>query len=82
MVKALCIIDGQSCSSTALVGMLGYVCVLLMVKAAEVLLSWDVRLPLCMLIVKAVVILLSWDVRLPLCIVDSQSCSSAALVGC
>ena len=31
--------------------------------------------------VKAVVVLLSWDVRLPLCIVDSQSCSSAALVG-
>ena len=42
--------------------MLGYLCVLL--------------------IVKAVVILLSWDVRLPLCIVDGQSCSSAALVGC
>ena len=32
--------------------------------------------------VKAVVVLLSWDVRLPLCIVDSQSCSSTALVGC
>ena len=42
--------------------MLGYLCVLLMVKA--------------------VVTLLSWDVRLPFCIVDGQSCSSAALVGC
>ena len=42
--------------------MLGYLCVLL--------------------IVKAVVILLSWDVRLPLCIVDGQSCSNTALVGC
>ena len=42
--------------------MLGYLCVLL--------------------IVKAVVVLLSWDVRLPLCIVDGQSCSSTALVGC
>ena len=42
--------------------MLGYLCVLLMVKA--------------------VVVLLSRDVRLPLCIVDSQSCSSAALLGC
>ena len=31
--------------------------------------------------VKAVVVLLSWDVRLPLCIVDSQICSSTALVG-
>ena len=45
----LCIVDSQSCSSTAL----GYgdvrlvVCVLLMVKAVVVLLSWDVRLPLC-----------------------------------
>ena len=64
--------------------MLGYLCVLLIVKAVVVLLSWDVRLPLCIcvLIVKAVVVLLSWDVRLPLCIVDSQSCSSTALVGC
>ena len=61
--------------------MLGYLCVLLMVKAVVILLSWDVRLPL-LLIVKAVVVLLSWDVRLPLCIVDSQSCSSTALVGC
>ena len=42
--------------------MLGYLCVLL--------------------ILKVVVVLLSWDVRLPLCIVDSQSCSSTALVGC
>ena len=42
--------------------MLGYLCVLL--------------------IVKAVVVLLSRDVRLPLCIVDGQSCSITALVGC
>ena len=42
--------------------MLGYLCVLL--------------------IVKAVVVRLSGDVRLPLCILDGQSCSSAALVGC
>ena len=63
--------------------MLGYLCVLLIVKAVVVLLSWDVRLPLCIVdVVKAVVVLLSWDVRLPLCIVDSQSCSSTALVGC
>ena len=70
--------------------MLGYLCVLLIVKAVVVLLSWDVRLPLLLLIcvllplciVKAVVVLLSWDVRLPLCIVDGQSCSSTALVGC
>ena len=34
--------------------MLGYLCVLLMVKAVVVLLSWDVRLPLC--------------VRLPACV--------------
>ena len=27
--------------------MLGYLCVLLIVKAVVVLLSWDVRLPLC-----------------------------------
>ena len=33
-------------------------------------------------IVKAVVVLLSRDVRLPLCIVDGQSCSITALVGC
>ena len=77
--------------------MLGYLCVLLIVKAVVILLSWEyfsvlkavVVLSrgmlgyLCVLLmVKAVVILLSWDVRLPLCIVDSQSCSSAALVGC
>ena len=76
--------------------MLGYLCVLLMVKAVVVLLSWDVIVDsqscsstsrvlgyLCvLLIVKAVVVLLSWDVRLPLCIVDGQSCSSTALVGC
>ena len=43
--------------------MLGYLCVLLIVKAV-------------------VVVLLSWDVRLPLCIVDGQSCSNTALVGC
>ena len=52
--------------------MLGYLCVLLIVKAVVVLLSWDVRLPLCI-------------VRLPLVlllIVDGQSCSSTALVGC
>ena len=42
-----CIVDGQSCSSTALVGCQVYLCVLLMVKAVVVLLSWDVRLPLC-----------------------------------
>ena len=34
------------------------------------------------LLVSAVVVLLSRDVRLPLCIVDSQSCSNTALVGC
>ena len=50
--------------------MLGYLCVLLMVKAAVLLLSWDVRLPLCIV-----------DV-LPLFIIDCQSCSSTALVGC
>ena len=63
--------------------MLGYLCVLLIVKAVVVLLSWDVRLPLCIqsLIVKAVVVLLSWDVRLPLCIVDGQSCSSTFVLG-
>ena len=43
----LCIVDGQSCSSTALVGMLGYLCAFLIAKAVVVLLSWDVRLPLC-----------------------------------
>ena len=53
-----------------------------MVKAVVILLSWDVRLPLCIVDVKAVVVLLSWDVRLPLCIVDCQSCSSTALEGC
>ena len=37
---------------------------------------------LCVLLVKAAVLLLSWDVRLPLCIVDGQSCSITALVGC
>ena len=62
--------------------MLGYLCVLLIVKAVVVLLSWDVRLLCVLLMVKAVVVLLSWDVRLPLCIVDGQSCSSTALVGC
>ena len=62
--------------------MLGYLCVLLIVKAVVVLLSWDVRFLCVLLIVKAVVVLLSWDVRLPLCIVDGQSCSSTALVGC
>ena len=62
--------------------MLGYLCVLLMVKAVVILLSWDVRLPLCIVDVKAVVVLLSWDVRLPLCIIDCQSCSSTALEGC
>ena len=46
-----------------------------MVKAVVVLLSWDVRLPLC--IVDSQICS-----RLPLCLVDSQSCSSAALVGC
>ena len=43
----LCIVDGQSCSNTALCGMLDYLCVLLIVKAVVVLLSRDVRLPLC-----------------------------------
>ena len=45
----LCIVDGQSCRSTAHGGMSGYLCVLLIVKAlcSMVLLSWDVRLPLC-----------------------------------
>ena len=47
--------------------MLGYLCVLLIVKAVVVLLSMLGYL---------------WDVRLPLCIVDGQSCSSTALVGC
>ena len=62
--------------------MLGYLCVLLIVKAVVVLLSWDVIYVCVLLIVKAVVVLLSRDVRLPLCIVDGQSCSSTALVGC
>ena len=59
--------------------MLGYLCVLLILKAVVVMLGF-----LCvLLIVNAVVVLLSWDVRLPLCIVDGQSCSSStALVGC
>ena len=48
--------------------MLGYHCVLLMVKAVVVLLSC-VRLFVLLLIVKAVVVLLSRDVRLRLCIV-------------
>ena len=52
--------------------MLGYLCVLLIVKAVVVLLS---RLPLCIIDSQR-------DVRLPLCIVDGQSCSSTALVGC
>ena len=55
--------------------------VLLIVKAVVVLLSMLGYLCV-LLIVKAVVVLLSWDVRLPLCIVDGQSCSSTALVGC
>ena len=56
--------------------MLGYLCVLLIVKAVVV------HLCSCMLgyLCKAVVVLLSWDVRLPLSIVDCQSCSSTALV--
>ena len=62
--------------------MLGYLCVLLMVKAVVILLSWDVRLPSVLSIVKAVVVLLSRDVRLPLFIFDGQSCSNTALVGC
>ena len=62
--------------------MLGYLCVLLIVKAVVVLLSWDVRLLCVLLIVNAVVVLLSRDVRLPLSIVDGQSCSNTALVGC
>ena len=48
--------------------MLGYLCVLLIVKAVVALV--DVRLPLCI-------------VDLVVCVyVDSQSCSSTALVGC
>ena len=62
--------------------MLGYLCVLLIVKAVVVLLSGMLGYLCVLLIVKAVVVLLSWDVRLPLCIVDGQSCSSTALVGC
>ena len=62
--------------------MLGYLCVLLILKAVVVLPSWDVGFLCVLLIVKAVVVLLSRDVRLPLCIVDGQSCSSTALVGC
>ena len=61
--------------------MLGYLCVLLMVKAVVVLLSWDVRLTFVYCwIVKAVVVPLV-GCRLPLCIFD-QSCSSTALGGC
>ena len=64
--------------------MLGYLCVLLIVKAVVVLLSTRVMLGyLCvLLIVKASVVLLSRDVRLPLCIVDGQSCSNTALLVC
>ena len=62
--------------------MLGYLCVLLMVKAVVTLLSWDVRLPLCIVDSQAVVVRLSGDARLTLCIVDGQSCRSTALVGC
>ena len=61
--------------------MLGYLCVLLIVKAVVVLLSMLGYLSV-FLMVKALVILLSRDVRLPLCIVDSQSCSNTALVRC
>ena len=35
----LCIVDGQSCSSTVHEGMLRYLCVLLIVKAVVILLS-------------------------------------------
>ena len=65
--------------------MLGYLCVLLIVKAVVVLLSRDARLGLCILdgqSCNSTAPLLSRDVRLPLCIVDSQSCSSTALEGC
>ena len=62
--------------------MLGYLCVLLIVKAVVVCSRGMLGYLCVLLIVKAVVVLLSWDVRLPLCIVDSQSCSSTALVGC
>ena len=62
--------------------MLGYLCVLLIVKAVVVLLSWDVRLPLCIVDGQSCSSTALVDVRLPLCIVDSQSCSSTALVGC
>ena len=57
--------------------MLGYLCVLLMVKAVVVLLSWDVRLPLCIGMLGYLCVLL-----IVKAVVDSQSCSSTALVGC
>ena len=62
--------------------MLGYLCVLLIVKAVVVLLSWDVRLPLCIVDGQSCSNTALGDVRLPFCIVDGQSCSSTALVGC
>ena len=54
--------------------MLGYLCVLLIVKAVVVLLSWDVRLPLCIVDGQSCSNCSRRDVRLPLCIVDGQSC--------
>ena len=64
--------------------MLDYLCVLLIVKAVVVLLSKDVRLPLCIVDGQSCSSMYCSrvDVRLPLCIVDGQSCSNTALVGC
>ena len=70
--------------------MLGYLCVLLIVKAVVVLLSRDVRLPLCIVDGQSCssTALVGWVtcvlliVKAYLCIVDCQSCSSTALVGC
>ena len=63
--------------------MLGYLCVLLIVKAVVVLLSWDVRLPLCIVDGQSCSKHCSRGMLGYLfCIVDGQSCSSTALVGC
>ena len=73
MLGYVCVLfDGQSCSSTALVGMLAYLCVLFDSQSSSNTASRGMLGYLCVLLmVKAVVVLLSWDVRLPLCIVDS-----------
>ena len=84
MLDYLCVLlIVQSCSSTALEGMLGYLCVLLMVKAAVLLLSWDVRLPLCIVDGPKLQYYCSRGMLGYLCVLLMvKSCSSTALVGC